>query len=112
MPDQAHLAELQRAGFVRKRLRGGYMLTRRGTWYLNNVIRRDEVLSAEALKHQERRGEMTKDEDRETLVELAMHAWERDKANEAEALADLRAQGFDMVEALRDWRGRGGKSNA
>jgi hypothetical protein len=103
--DEAHLAAVQRAGYVRRRLFGGYRMTIKGGWYLRDACARHEALHAELSKQTERweSGAMTKRDRREALVELVLHGWELDRTEEAEAVAELRSQGFDPLPTLREF---------
>jgi hypothetical protein len=98
----ADLNELKRHGLIRRRLRGGYAPTRHGLRYLRDAILRNDELRAEMGKRIDRweAGELTKDGRRQALVELIGRGWEWDGALQAEALASLRARGFDPLAAL------------
>jgi len=93
------VADVRSAGLIRRRLRGGYRVTLRGTRVLRDVCLRDEEVRTEMSKQAEKweSGTMTKAERREALVELVLLAWKRDRMAEADALADLRSIGFDPL---------------
>jgi hypothetical protein len=97
MDHELAIEEAHRAGFLRRGLRRGYRVTLKGTRYLRDACSRHGDVRFEMSKHAEKweSGTMTKPERREALVELVAVAWEKDVVAEAEALAELRAQGFD-----------------
>jgi hypothetical protein len=98
--------DVRSAGFIRRRLLGGYRLTRRGNWYLRDAILRDEDLRVQMSKQivRSESGAMTKAERREGLLELVLLAWTRAGKGAAEDFADLRSQGLDDPLKLRPRR--------
>ncbi len=97
--DEARLTDVRRAGLVKKRLFGGYKLTLKGTWYLRDRAGLHEDVRAKLSEYAEKweSGAMTKSERREGQVELVALAWERDETEMADAVADLRAKGYDPL---------------
>jgi hypothetical protein len=97
----ADLVELQRAGLIRRRLRGGYRVTLKGTRYLRDVCARNQEVRAKMSQQAEKweSGELPKSGRREALVDLVVLGWKNDRTDEAKALADLRSQGFDPISA-------------
>jgi hypothetical protein len=93
------VADAESAGLIRRRLRGGYKVTLRGSHYARDACLRHEDLRAHMSKQADEwaSGTMTKAERREALVELVLLAWNKDQIAEADALADLRSQGFDPL---------------
>ena len=109
MPDREQCVDdVRSAGLIRRRLLGGYRLTRRGNRYLRDAILRDEDLRAQMSKQTDRweSGAMTKAERREALIELVLLAWtrDRDRIGAADDIADLRSQGLDDPLKLRPRR--------
>ena len=98
--------DVRSAGLIRRRLLGGYRVTREGNRYLRDAILRDEDLGAQMSRqtHGWEAGEMTKEERRTALIELVVLAWTRDRRGAAEAIADLRSQGLDDPLKLRPRR--------
>jgi hypothetical protein len=105
LADKALLADVRRAGYVRRRLLGGYRVALKGTWYLRDVCARDEEVHSKMSKYADEwaAGGMTKRERREAKVALVLLGWKRDRIGEAEAVAELRSSGFDPIEALGDF---------
>ena len=98
--------DVRSAGLIRRRLLGGYRLTRRGNRYLRDAILRDEDLRAQMSKQTDRweSGAMTKAERCEALIDLVVLAWTRAGKGAAEDFADLRSQGLDDPLKLRPRR--------
>jgi hypothetical protein len=106
MPDRERVDDVRSAGLIRRRLLGGYRLTREGNRYLHDAILRDEDLRAQMSEQTDRwaSGAMTKAERREALIELVLLAWPRDRAGAPEDIANLRSQGLDDPLKLRPRR--------
>ena len=95
-----YAADVRRAGFIRRRLRGGYKMTAvKGKVYLRDAVQRHDELRAELSKQIDNweAGAMTKAEKREALVALIVLAWKKDREGEAEAAAELRSSGVDVL---------------
>ena len=87
------------AGLIRRRLGGGYSVTRKGGIYIRDASQRhDDVraLLSEYAKAWEAR-EVTKADRRDAQVDLVVRAFQADEAAESESLAALRALGFDPL---------------
>lgn len=101
---QRNLEELRRHGYLRRRrLHSDYKMTTKGAVYLRDVCQRDDEVRQWVSHHAEKweAGEVTEVERETAQIELIAFGLHRDLAREAESVADLQAQGFDVAAALR-----------
>jgi hypothetical protein len=98
------LALALRFGWIKKRWRGGYVQTDKGSFHAVEWIRKSDANRALVTPFVDAMdaGQMTADERRESQVTIAIIACRDNERDYHESVANLREMGFDPEEALRE----------